>query len=71
MLKGDHTDGATGLSSPADRRNWLGNDSLLTPGLREVEGRELGDFGEFTGARRRLRKPVVLSAPGHKSGDVS
>lgn len=29
--------------------------------LREVEGKELGDFGEFTRARRRLRMPVVLS----------
>ena len=29
--------------------------------LREVEGKELGDFGEFTRARRRLRLPVVLS----------
>jgi hypothetical protein len=27
--------------------------------LREVEGKELGDFGEFTRARRRLRMPVV------------
>jgi integron integrase len=29
--------------------------------LREVQGKELGDFGEFTRARRRLRMPVVLS----------
>jgi integron integrase len=29
--------------------------------LREVEGKELGDFGEFTRARRRVRMPVVLS----------
>ena len=29
--------------------------------LREVEGKELGDFGEFTRARRQLRLPVVLS----------
>jgi hypothetical protein len=29
--------------------------------LREVEGKALGDFGEFTRARRRLRMPVVLS----------
>ena len=29
--------------------------------LREVEGKELGDFGDFTRARRRLRMPVVLS----------
>jgi integron integrase len=29
--------------------------------LREVEGKELGDFSDFTRARRRLRMPVVLS----------
>ena len=29
--------------------------------LREVEGKELGDFSEFIRARRRLRMPVVLS----------
>jgi integron integrase len=29
--------------------------------LREVEGKELGDFGEFTRAPRRTRLPVVLS----------
>jgi integron integrase len=29
--------------------------------LREVEGKELGDFSDFTRARRRLRVPVVLS----------
>lgn len=29
--------------------------------LRESEHRELGDFGEFQRARRRLRVPVVLS----------
>ncbi len=29
--------------------------------LREVEGKELGDFGEFTRARRHVRMPVVLS----------
>ena len=29
--------------------------------LRESEGKELGDFGEFTLARRRVRMPVVLS----------
>lgn len=29
--------------------------------LRESEGKELGDFGEFALARRRVRMPVVLS----------
>lgn len=29
--------------------------------LREVEGKELGDFGDFARARRRVRVPVVLS----------
>ena len=29
--------------------------------LREVEGKQLGDFGEFTRARPHLRVPVVLS----------
>ncbi len=29
--------------------------------LREVEGKEPGDFGEFTRARPRVRMPVVLS----------
>ena len=29
--------------------------------LRESEGKDLGDFGEFTLARRRVRMPVVLS----------
>jgi integron integrase len=29
--------------------------------LREVEGREPGDFSDFTRARRRVRVPVVLS----------
>jgi integron integrase len=47
MLTGDHTDGATGPSSPADWRNWLGNDSLLTPGLRESYRRTLEGFEEF------------------------
>jgi hypothetical protein len=47
MLTGGHTDGATGLSSHADWRNWLGNDSLLTPGLRESYRRTLEGFEEF------------------------
>jgi integron integrase len=29
--------------------------------LRDVEGRELGDFGDFTRARKRMRVPVVLN----------
>jgi len=47
MLTGDHTDGATGLSSHADWRNWLGNHSLFTPGLRESYRRTLEGFEEF------------------------
>ena len=29
--------------------------------LQEVEGKELGDFGELTRARRQVRVPVVLT----------
>jgi hypothetical protein len=29
--------------------------------LREVEGKEVGDFSDFVRARRRIRVPVVLS----------
>jgi hypothetical protein len=41
------TDGATGPSSHADWRKWLGNDSLLTPGLRESCRRTLEGFEQF------------------------
>ena len=52
MLTGSRTDGATGLSSDADWRNWLENDRLLTPGLRESYRRTLEGFEEFCRTRR-------------------
>ncbi len=63
MLTGDHADGATGPSSHAHWRKWLGNDSLLTPGLRESYRRTLEGFEQF--CRKRW---VSGSSGGGPSG---
>ena len=37
----------TGLSESATWRNWLTNDPMLTPGLRESYQRTLAGFEQF------------------------
>ena len=47
MLSGNPISHRTGYSESADWRNWLVNDYLLTPGLRESYRRTLEGFGQF------------------------
>jgi hypothetical protein len=47
MLTGDPIGGETGRSPTADWRNWLANDPLLTPGLRESHRPTLEGFDRF------------------------
>ncbi len=38
--------------------------------FRDVEGKNLGDFSDFTRARRRVRVPVVLAVAGDAEGST-
>jgi hypothetical protein len=63
MLSGNPISHRTGHSKSADWRNWLENDPLLTPGLRESYRRTLEGFEQF-----RLKRWASGSSGGGPGG---